>query len=455
MNQLAFGTTSAGDKFLLAGNGGGLLRVNLAPPAAGKPYAVTSPALSGQDILGVTTLPSTTAGGGTEIVVSAATQSRVYHFDSLFNLIEIFGRPVYRASEPIATQAMIGQPEGLTQDPTTGNIYFFDSINDVIRNVSSTGSVNLVAGSPGVAKSQWYAAKSSLSTAKFSGSGRFLNGGQYNLTGQFAADGSSKNLYFGEGISGFIHAIDLVAGQLHTIGGPSTALTSAQEDLTPTSWFVGGLALLPNSSELFINRYYPFNGLSTFEETGELTEMNVTAPSEQPILGDTSIRVPQYFTTASVHVPSGTLPAQVPIEDSRTLRIDSKGNMFFSSYGFYMTQLVNNKPGPVLNIKINNSNRISLGTFEMVEDGTDRLIFYPNGEALDYIRIPLATITSMTTPVAVTTQAVCLPGTFLKQVDGMALSADGNLLLSDSSNGRILEYFIRDDKGKIVLNSCP
>jgi hypothetical protein len=49
---------------------------------------------------------------------------------------------------------------------------------------------------------------------------------------------------------------------------------------------------------------------------------------------------------------------------------------------------------------------------------------------------------------------LCLPGTGLRGVRDIVKDNEGNLLISDSSNARVLKYRIQDSAGNLKLNYC-
>jgi len=440
-----FSNPVSGDKFLLVGGYGGFVEVDLRSPT----FTLTTPLTQfvGQQAQGVLTVKSLVPGGAPSIYISGSTLSNISHFDAHFGLIETLGRSIYNEIEPVATLAMIGQPEGLTQD-SHGNTYFFDSENSVVREVTSTGTVRRVAGVGGAMVSQ-INNNVSVNDARFSGLSAFAGGYFYNLVKDF--EGGVKMLYLSSGASGHIDRIDLNAGIVSTISGTGGTRNG------PFNWATGGMTIASNSHDLLINRYCPYAAGDcggSYEFTGLLSTLSLANPSagETRVVSNLANAV-DYFT-GGTSVPTGTQALNMPDYTNPTLRVDSVGNSFFSYHGLYMSALdANGNAGPIVNIPVDHGNSFGMTSFEVIEDGTDRVFIYAAAEKLWTFRVPLAQLSAL--PV-ITSQPLCLPATFLNQVRALSLAADGNLLISDSGNGRILEYFIRDAKGALALplKSC-
>jgi hypothetical protein len=448
-NQLAHGVSSSGEPYLLASTVAGIRRLSLAPPTSSSGFnspTVPSFVRNGEVIRGVVIQ-------GNDVYVSVSTFSQVYHLDRDLNVLEILGRRVFNNDEPVATQAMIGQPSGMTQNPITGETYFFDPINHILRKVDTHGGIVTVAGQPGTPKSQIHN-NVSFNSASFNGLSRFnFSNSGYPLTGEFSADGSVQRLYLGEGNVGRVHRFDLKTGLVKTVSGLWT--TDAERKSSPNFLTISGLTVVPTASGpvLLTSRYCPADtcgNLSAVHFTGLITKANPATATENQslVMGDLSVNFHNYSGSS----PTGTPATSVPVYVTPTLRVDSVGNIFTSSYGFFMSKLSGSGLAPVTNINVNNTSRFYIPKFEVLEEGSKRYFIFSGGENLYVIQTNLSELTSGRKLVST---RLCLPGTFVKTVDAMTVTREGNLLIADSSNGRILEYYVRNSSGGLAPATCP
>jgi sugar lactone lactonase YvrE len=483
-SQMAYGPAeNGGSPFLLLALLGGLKELSLAPPAEGQLYTLTVPAYinTQQDVRGVLTVPGGGLGDLPEFYIAVSTLGQIYHLkNDVQTLIEIIGRGIYNMNEPVATQAQIGQPEGIVQDTTNGDTYFFDSQNDVVRRISSAGTnpINLVSGTPGYTASQDNSGlplvpapgASPNTGAIYNGLSAFTANGSYPLAGTFSA--SSRLLYLSEGRVGEVHQLDLTNNVVHTIAGMYTGKARQTVDV----WDGQALALANINSGLALldMRFCPYDTSkcasppgTSYYYTGFISELNLPTPKQ-----DSEVAVGGLLNTANQpNVPiskSGTAASQVLFQNATAMQVDSLNNLFVAGGAFYMFPISQSGSlGPVVNIPVDGSSRLSPANFEMYPDnnGQDRVVIYQSGPNLCTFRIPnIASVTPTNVPTGIVSQQLLLPGTFLKTVKAMAPTNDGNLLISDASNGRILEYFIHNESGQLVLQtvcslngtqSCP
>lgn len=437
---------TASSSALLVGTASGLKKLELSPKADGS-YAVSNAIASanGEQVYGI-------VRAGNDYYASVSTQSRLVRLDSRLSVIETLGRAVYREEEPVATLAMIGQPEGLVQDPR-GNTYFFDSINHVVRQVTPGGAVVRVAGTPGKPVHQFKKA-TKLEDVKFDGLSVFNGSYLYNMTGSFSADGSVNKIFVGEGSMGRLTEIDLNSGLAETIAGANTQ--NRMND--PLFWPIGAIAKAPDSDQLYVTRYCPVATCGTTGHgfAGLLTKVDgsaTRAPASQ-VAGDLTVDAPAFYQTTSNSLSTGTPADKALYYASPSSRVDSAGHLFTSYQGFFIQKIVNGQPQAIVNVKVNDSKRFNMGVFEVLEDGDDRLFFYRSGEGLSVVRVNLAQAMGANPP-SFTSQKLCLPGTYVNEPRAFTLTRDGNLLVADSRNGRLLEYFLRDQDGRVKLSTCP
>jgi hypothetical protein len=463
INEIAYAPPALGNKnaFLVTSTQNGVRIVSLAKPAQGSFYAVTTPTFipDGQQIRGVLTIPPQAVGAAPEFYVAVTSGSRIYHLQYDMNtIIEILGRPIYNQTEPIATSAIIGQPEGMAQDPLTGNTYFFDSGNDVVREVvnSGTNPIMLVSGVPGNSVSQDNTGLP-LSKALYSGISAFNGGGAYPLTGQFTATGKTKKLFLGEGTTGKVHELDLINNVVDSIAGIySTYKASAASifSFRPQSL---ALASVSSGVELLAFRACPLAacGTTSYQYASFISQIPLPEASqdtESVVAGDL-----QNYTQDNGSSPSNTSPIDVTFRDTLTMRVDSKNNLFVSAGGFYMIPVSSSTSAlqNVININVDGSANFSPNVFEVFENGDDRILVYVNNGGLRTFTVPnVSQITPTNPPKGISSQALCLPGTFFKIVTSMAVTSDQNLLIADASNGRILEYYLRNNSGDLNLQIC-
>jgi hypothetical protein len=481
-SQIAYAPSEGGNPpFLLLSTLGGLKQLSLSPPPEGQLYPITNPTYisTQQSVDGVLIAPPQGVGDLPEFYISVSTLSQIYHvqFD-VATVIEIIGRNIYNPSEPVATQAIIGQPEGMVQDSVNGDTYFFDSMNDVVRKISSVGTnpITLISGTPGFTQSQDNSGHPLLpqpgaspqTGSIYNGLSAFTANGSFPMAGIFS--GSTKMLYLSEGRVGQIHQLDITNNVVQTIAG---VYTNKQSKLTVDSWDGQALAIAKTSTgqSLLDLRFCPYADCSSpagtsYYFTGFLSEMNLPSPVQ-----DSEVQVGGLLNT--VNTPnvgtskSGTAASQIKFQNGTTMRVDSLNNLYLAAGAFYMFPVSSSGSlSPVINISVDGGN-FSPGYFEMFPDnnGKDRVLIYLSGPNLCTVRIPnVAQITPTNVPTGIVSQQLLLPGTFLKKVKSMTPTNDGNLLISDASNGRILEYFIHNSQGQLDLQtvcsenntqSCP
>jgi hypothetical protein len=135
--------------------------------------------------------------------------------------------------------------------------------------------------------------------------------------------------------------------------------------------------------------------------------------------------------------------------------VDSANNIF-SSCNYLMFSRLDQSFSRNINFKLGSA-------FEVVEDSKApalRHIIYQNGTALYDTVIDLTNINNSAAPdpqVKVNNKLankLCMPGTTIRGVRDIINDNEGNLLISDSSNARVLKYRIRDASGNLKLNYC-
>jgi hypothetical protein len=437
---------------------GGLRKVDLTPPAPGNLYNVTTPTFipDGQQILGVLTVPPQAVGAAPEFYVSVSSGSRIYHLQyDVATIIETLGRPIYNPSEPVAINAMIGQPEGMVQDPLTSNTYFFDSGNDVIREVSGSGTnpITLLSGTPGVAKAQDNSGLP-LNQALYDGVPAFNSGGAYPLVGVFSPDGKTKTLYFGEATAGTVQSLDLIGNIVQTIAGVFSSGKASQASID--SWRIQALAIAKQNSGLEILNFriciFASCGTTPYQFASFASQIPLPAVQQD---NETLVAGNLANYSQGKPAPTNTPPTNVTLKNTLTMRVDSANNLFLTSGAFYMIP-VSSSGGleNVINVSVDGG-FINPAFFEVFENGDDRIFIYVANGGLRTFTIPqISQISVNSPPKGLVSQALCLPGTFLKKVTSMAVTADQNLLIGDASNGRILEYYLRGANGSLSLQLC-
>ncbi len=410
------------EKYLLVGTDGmGLRKVDLSSdvfPLKSSSVTAVDPYPSSE------TLHPYRVGGvinmGDKIVMAESNNSRLTVLKNDLSLSINYGRPVYNATDTVATEAMINNPDGLAQS-LSGDIYITEPLSHIVRKIDPLGKISLVAGTPG--KAATTADNTTYSFSQFTYSGlSFTIGFRFGLL----YDASTNSLLMMDGGVARIRKLDLNQNIVTTYG-PSVARGTTDSD----GWYLYSMAMSPTVSanrDLIAyrsNPYYPNVGALVKNYSG-------ANPISSVVLAGTG-------EVGSVSTGGMATSSALPLGATASA-VDSKGNYYFSAGGTFKidakTKLIS---------KINSTGAAGLQLFE---DANGTHLFMGLTSGLQYTKIA--------TDGTISTMNLCLPGTFLNRAIQVIASNDGNLLIADSKNDRILKYLIRDGSKnlKVFDSSC-
>lgn len=378
--------------------------------------------------------------------ISSATTSQIFHYDSDYKLIEILGRPVFdNLTDPLS--AVIGKVDGVVSDTEDGSIYFTDSQNALIRKIDKNGVLSTVAGQVQNTAAKMVYDATPLDEFTFDSSG-FIYSFRYQLAADFDASKNRKVLYVPL-VSGQVHAIDLVNKSVTTLLNPTNTTINGA---SPSFWTNDGVAFAKGPGDknallvTKIERSTSGRDMSTGYVQMIPVQGSKTWASDFNFMGD--INSSAITSTNSVLSNSSVaISSKVP-----SVSVDSQGYVFVATpYGLRISTLNSTSP-QTRTIKINVPN------FGLIEEGTKRHLIYFNESLgrLALTTLELNGIFDPTNPSITPVQKLCLPGTSAYKVGQIATDADGNLLITDSANARILKYRIRDASGNLKWSTiCP
>jgi|GEM_PF-3406000 len=432
-----------GDRLLLA-RSTGFSEVDLNTLETTEPIADHD----GQQVAGVWVDSSTTPA---TIYLAETYRSRVVAYTDAYTRILTVGRPVYVENEPNALQAMVGQPDGVVATPD-GRLIYVDSLNNVVRSVSEDGGViTTLLGAP---SKSIFSQPSNTPFSEVTIDGRQSSRNSYNmdLLGSFS-DGR-EIVYLGTGARRSVIALDLAQGTANQVV-PPTLENVTELDGGSRAFAVSGMALEPTSGGLFLSRTYHLgdNQPTHANYTGFLTRALVVGSSpiapETYFAGDLSQGVENFDQEAGNSVVDAPKDDLV-IRKSPSLKI-SDGILYSGSYGLSALDLESQTYKTLI---IDGKSDAGIQQFEVFSEGDTDHIVYRQGEGLKAISIQKSALKSGTGSVEVASKQLCLPGTFLNNAKHFAKGHQGNLIISDSWNGRILKYFINSTDG-LQFVECP
>lgn len=383
------------------------------------------------------------AGTDYTFYLSSVTTSQIFHYDSSYRLIETLGRPVFDAIEdPLA--AMIGNAAGIYQDPD-GEIYFTDSQNALVRKLDKNGRLTTVAG-----KIQNYAGKDSYNHEPLSefllNSFSFQNGWNFQIVADFDAEKNRKVLYLGM-VTGQIHALDLVNNTVNTLVKPPTPF---RPNLDIPFWAIGGIHFVkgPGDQNLLLTtrseRIYQVRNLLS----GYIEGLPVRGTEALGVGANFMGNIAKQDGYANTSIMNN---ADVGMSnDIRFLQSDSQGYVYSSGSQFKVSLISNPPQTRVLST-------LKLGSFALLEEGTKRHIIDIKADGAPYLTtLDMTKMFDATKdPILVKFKRLCFPGSSIRSPGQMIIDTEGNLLITDSDNARILKYRVRAADGSLRWNFCP
>ena len=383
------------------------------------------------------------AGTDYTFYLSSVTTSQIFHYDSSYRLIETLGRPVFDSiQDPLA--AMIGNAAGIYQAPD-GEIYFTDSQNALVRKLDKNGILSTVAG-----KIQNYAGKDSYNNEPLSefllNSFSFQNGWNFQIVADFDAAKNRKVLYLGM-VTGQIHALDLVNNTVNTLVKPPT---SFRPNWDIPFWAIGGIHFVkgPGDQNLLLT--------TRSERIFQVRNLLSGYIEGLPVRGTDALGVGTSFM-GNVAKQDGSANTSIMNNadvgmnnDLRYLQSDSEGYIYSSGSQFKVSLLSTQPKTRILST-------LKLGSFALVEEGTKRHIIDVKVDGAPYLTtLDMTKMFDATKdPILVKNKRLCFPGSSIRSPGQMIIDTDGNLLITDSDNARILKYRLRAADGSLRWNFCP
>jgi len=351
-------------------------------------------------------------------VWSESTNSRLAVVDTNFKIQANYGRAVYDAADTIATEAVVSNPDGVAQ-AKNGDIYISEPLSNIVRKIDSAGTISLFAGNP---LKQVRAPDASTSISSFTYSGL---SSAYGFRFSLAYDPVLDRLYMADGGSNRIRGFDLKAGLVSSVGPASaTGFTS-----DPDSWLTYSIAVPPAS--VSDRSYIAFLGNPYNPNQGAIAK---SFPADGSATGSAILGTGKLGTLAEGAIATSTLLPAV----SQSSTLDSKMNYYFNGgNGVWMADAKTKV--------VHRLTTVALNGLQVVEDSDVTHVFGTDGLGLEDIKIDSTGKVTMT--------KMCLPGTFLNRALQTTLSNDGNLLVADAHNNRVLKYYIRFQGALKVLDS--
>jgi sugar lactone lactonase YvrE len=298
---------------------------------------------------------TTDSGGNVYFTASNA----VYKLSgTTLTLLAGTGRPGYSGDGGPAVNAQLNNPQGIAVD-STGNVYVADTLNNVLRIITTDGNINLFAGYVYLG----------VPSAGFSGDGGSAVGAELDLPVGLAID-TSNNIYVADSANNAIREIN-PAGIISTIAGegPLFAGFSGDTGVAYAAELNGPLDVAVDSS-----------GNVYIADTNNTNVREITASTGviNSIAGSTAI-VSGAVVYAYGYAGDGGAATSASLAGPAGVRIDSNGNLYIATYADNRIRIVNMKTG-IINTFAGN------GGYGFVGDGGAALkaqISAPRGIGLD------------------------------------------------------------------------
>lgn len=426
-------------EFLFAGSAYGVTFFDLVSGAKSKPFLEAQSSVNHSQITTALVVPIL-GGKDFELYFGSGTESKIFRYDSSFKLIEALGRSISDVNPNDALASVLANPDGITVNKENGDIYMVDSQTGVIQKIDKAGKIGPVYGT-------------------YSDNSYFLSGYFYRIEGDFDSSKNRKVLYFNPNFNASLHQpakqLDLNTGVASLLYPEVTAKTDPNYAY---DWTLNSFALIKNSNDknvLLMKRTYPiatetaYNaGFTSFVEKINLNGTVPDVSSRENFLGDimkgeadqdTAVRNPSIIKNSTAVFPAGV--------DSKTV-VDSTQNIYTSG-SYLLISRLDSDESRMLNWKIGTN-------FTVVEGlGSLRYIIYRNGLALGIVKVDLEKLSDPAQNPILESKKLCFPGSVLRGSRDITQDEDGNLLISDSNNARVIRYRIRDATGSLKFSYCP
>ncbi len=387
-----------------------------------------------------------------EIYLSESYRSQIGVYDLAMNFKYYIGRSIYEEDEPDALKAMIGQAHGLVETPDDELVYI-DSVSHSVRKVASDGKrITTLTGGLSNDSYEDFTGSRTFDEFTFNGTGSTSNGYNLNLFGDFRNGNQNILMSVSEGS---LYNLDLKARSVDSVLNRSERHISELSN-TSINARLYGFAVNENTGQLLVSKAFntartsaDINGFAGYITSSNLQNKSLASP-EVLYAGDLSIK-----DSNSLRVNPGNYVNNSNLSTylGRTVRF-SNDSMAYAAGGYL--QILNLDTNRTKSVYLKSDPTVSFTPqyIEVVPDGDDDLIFYIRGTRLSYVRINREQAQNTNDTILVEPQELCLPGTFLNNAQYLKKANDGNLLISDTENGRILKYFIMSSGRLDIQPSC-
>lgn len=415
------------EKLFLARHGGfDVVDLKANPPTLERPIA----SINGKRLAAIAIKPIM-QNKDYEIFIGSTNHSQIFRFKSDYSLIEVLGRPVYNANDNLALASVLGNPDGLVEDPFTQDLYIVDSQNSVVWRVNPQGQIAVASGT-------------------YKTEDLFSIGYKFKIAGHFSAN--KKFLYY---VSTFnvnngsrITAVDLLNNTETVL--PLSLVTAATDPNSKYNWGIDSLALVPEangSHTLLMKRRWNVQSNQSWHasDTGFVHAVNINGTN----LLSANSSVIRDITKGQADIdPSFT---GVINNNSVIYRNELPGKLAVdSSKNIYQAE------GPRLRVSNLNNGKTHIlpiaprGPIAVVEEGPFRYLVAQHSTQFYMYKLDSRLLFNSTAAPIVESKQLCLPGTTVAGVNDIIVSRDGNLIVSDANNARVLKYFIRDKNNQLV-----
>jgi large repetitive protein len=335
----------------------------------------------------------------------------------------------YKGDGGPATSAELFLPTGAAMDGA-GNFYIADSFNNVVREVSASGTITTIAGKQSAG-------------AGYSGDKGAATSAQLNQPAGLAVDGAG-NLYIADSKNNVIRAVNLSTGIITTVAGTGTSnytgdgglATAAQLDY-PTGVAVDG------SGNLYISDSYNAVVREVNAATGIITTIAGDHAAGAGFSGDGGPA-----TSAQIVFPSG-------------LAIDGQGNLYIADSDNNAIRVVNSSTAKISTVA-GTGGAANAGYSGDGAAATSAKLDYPTGVVVDpagnifiadtdnqVIRKVSATTQNISTVAGNNTQGFAgnggVPTSAKFDVPrGLVMDVKGNLYVVDTGNNQVRKIDLAD-----------
>jgi hypothetical protein len=384
--------------------------------------------------------------GEHKFVASDSQRGNLYLLDQSFQIIDIWARKSDTDDAIVlAQEAVIQNPDGIAQDQQN-NVYIFEGQKSTIRKVYAAGGKNYVNTFAGVAFKNELIDIQVGNTLPLSQATFDSRKSSHNVRGGLAYHQDSNSLYVASGVYEGHNQVDRINLSQNTI---ETVIKDPNGDpwipTDPTAWkdylVITGFELY--GDQLLLGRA-AWNTHDTYD----------WAPG--------AFLSPALYYKFDIDLATGSLTENADqfIIDNPNVR--SPAQVFWASttdtdLHFYNIYIKGDADQTGLWVRKGTEHVKLDGTvfqdIEVIEHDGAYHLFLIAGRGLLHAKVEQAPGGSTAQEIAdsYTRSDLAIPGTFLDNPRQIVRSNDGGLLISDYNRGRVIEYFIFDEDGNMIL----